>query len=217
MLSATRSADQRRRNTEAEAGFTVIEVTMVTAILLVVMAAFFGLLISLTKTEQRTNALVSNEQDARFVLGDLARDLRASNPMSTFPTVGEYRSKVQMTLGKAPDQTVVRWLYDTDPTSSTYRSLLRQTIDPTTGAVLSSTERLRNVRNAERSPPVPMFSYTSQSGVDLVAAGQAANVGNCTIQVHLEITADSNPGPEPFTVRSDVQLRNRLPGGVGCG
>lgn len=209
----TTTADRTR----SEEGFTVLEVTMVSAILLLVMAAFFGMLLSLTKTEQRTNALISNEQDARFVLTDLARDIRAANPMATFATTSDYQSKVQVRLGTAPSQTIVRWVYDTAPASATYRSLLRQTIDPVSGAVLTSTERLRNVRNAERTPPVPMFGYTSQTGIDLITAGQASDVGNCAIQVHITITADSNPGPEPFTVVSDVQLRNRLPGGVGCG
>lgn len=204
----------RRERGGDEAGFTILEVTMVSAILLLVMGAFFGLLLSLTKTEQRTDALVGNEQEARFVLTALARDLRAANPLNTFASATEYQSKVQMTLGAAPNQQVVRWVYDTVPTSPTYRSLLRQTLAPN-GSVTGSTVRLRNIRNAERS--VPMFRFTSQSGVDLVAAGQAANVGNCAIQVHVTITADSNPGPEPFTVLSDVQLRNRLPGGVGCG
>ncbi|CAA9253198.1 MAG: hypothetical protein AVDCRST_MAG20-2307 [uncultured Acidimicrobiales bacterium] len=205
----------RERGRE-EAGFTILEVTMVSAILLLVMGTFFGLLLSLTKTEQRTDALVGNEQDARFVLTALARDLRAANPLNTFATATEYQSKVQMTLGAVPNQQVVRWVYDTAPASPTYRSLLRQTV-AANGTVSGSTVRLRNIRNAERSPPVPLFRFTSQSGVDLVAAGQAANVGNCAIQVHVTITADSNPGPEPFTVVSDVQLRNRLPGGVGCG
>lgn len=205
-----------RERTRDEAGFTILEVTMVSAILLLVMGAFFGLLLSLTKTEQRTNALVGNEQDARFVLTALARDLRAANPLSTFSTTTEYESKVQMTLGTAPDQEVVRWVYDTAPASPTHRSLLRQTLADD-GTVESSVVRLRNIRNAERSPPVPMFGFTSQTGVDLIAAGQAANVGNCAIQVGVTITADSNPGPEPFTVLSDIQLRNRLPGGVGCG
>ncbi len=205
-----------RERARDESGFTILEVTMVSAILLLVMGAFFGLLLSLTKTEQRTGALVGNEQEARFVLTALARDLRAANPLSTFSTATEYRSKVQMTLGAAPGQQVVRWVYDTAPASPTYRSLLRQTL-AADGTVTSSTVRLRNIRNADRSPPVPMFGFASQSGADLIAAGQAANVGNCAIQVHVTITADSNPGPEPFTVLSDIQLRNRLPGGVGCG
>lgn len=200
-----------------EEGFTIVEVTIVSAILLLIMAAFFGTLISLTKTEQRTSALVSNEQDARFVLNDLARDIRAANPMTTFSTTAAYQSQVEVRLGIGANQQVVRWVYDTNPASATFRSLLRQTVDPTTGAVLTSTERLRNVRNAERTPSVPMFGYKSQTGIDLIAAGIPADVGNCAIQVHIVITADSNPGPEPFTVVSDVQLRNRLPGGVGCG
>ena len=194
---------------------------MVSAILLIVMAACFTTLLMLTKTEQRTNALVSNEQDARLVLTDLARDIRAANPMQPLPGIGNaaistYQSQLQLAAGTSESYTVVRWVYDSTPGSPTYRSLSRQVIDPLNPSIpLTSTVRLSNIRNAERG--VPMFGFTSQSGVDLLTAGQAGNVASCAIQVHIVITADSNPGPEPFTVNSDVQLRNRLPGGVGCG
>ena len=203
-----------------EAGFTIIEVTAVTAILLIVMAACFSTLLMLMKTERRTNALVSTEQEARQALTDLARDIRAANPMMPLPGVGNaaiatYESQLQVASATSGTTTLVRWVYDKAPASATYRSLLRQTINPANGQVLTSIVRLRNVRNAERG--IAMFGFTSQAGVDLLAAGQAANIASCTLQVHVVISADSNPGPQPFTVNSDVQLRNRLPGGVGCG
>jgi hypothetical protein len=31
------------------------------------------------------------------------------------------------------------------------------------------------------------------------------------------LSSDSNPGPLPFTETQDVEVRNRLPGNVGCG
>ena len=211
----------RRHLRDDQSGFTIIEVTAVTGILLIVMAACFSTLVMLTRTERRTNALVSNEQEARQALTDLARDIRAANPLMPLPGVADgaistYQSQLQV-ASSTGTTTLVRWVYDRATGSPTYRSLLRQTINPGNGAVLTSVVRLSNLRNAERTPAVPMFSYTSQSGLDLVAAGQAANVASCTLQVHIVITADSNPGPEPFTVNSDVQLRNRLPGGMGCG
>jgi prepilin-type N-terminal cleavage/methylation domain-containing protein len=211
---------QRRK--DEEGGFTLVEVTMVSAILLIIMASCFAMLMSLVKTEHRTSALVGNEQEARFVLTEMARDIRAANPMRPLPgvsnaSIAAYETQLQLAVGPPASQTLVRWVYDTAVGSPTYGSLLRKTIDPVNGAELSSVVRLTNVRNAERTPPVSMFSFRSQSGVDLIAAGQAADVAACAIQVHIVITANSNPGPEPFTVNSDAQLRNRLPGGVGCG
>ena len=38
-----------------------------------------------------------------------------------------------------------------------------------------------------------------------------------SIRVSIEISSDSNPGPLPFTQTQDVEIRNRLPGNVGCG
>ena len=66
---------------------------------------------------------------------------------------------------------------------------------------------------------IPVFSYYDSHGNDLVAANPStpANVANCAIRVHMSISSDSAPGPQPFTENLDVELRNRLPGGtIGC-
>jgi len=201
-------------------GMTVMELVIATALLLMVTTMIFSFMISVQNTDRRAQAVVSNEQDARFVLTEIARDIRASNPMETFGQVDRYRNQLQLTLGEDATMKRVRWVYDTDATSPTYKQLRREVLDNTTGAVVSSSTRLTRVQNIVRSPVVNLFTYYSQTGVDLVAAGNtpahAADVGNCSIRVAVTITADSNPGPEPFTVTQDVEVRNRLPGGIGC-
>ena len=75
---------------------------------------------------------------------------------------------------------------------------------------------LTRVRNHEIGKPI--FTYHDAENQDMVADGDYTNsdIANCAIRVHIELTADSNPGPIPFTETQDVELRNRLPGGTGC-
>jgi type II secretory pathway component PulJ len=209
-------SDLRRRARRDDEGMTVVELVIATALMLLVTTLIFSFMISVQNTDRRAQAVVSNEQDARFVLTEIARDIRASNPVETFETVAPYRNQIQLYLGEGATQKRVRWVYDTNSASATYKQIRREVLDNTTGAVLSSSTRLKRVQNIVRNPVVDLFQYYSQTGVDLVAAGDPHNVGNCSIRVKITITADSNPGPEPFTVTQDVEVRNRLPGGIGC-
>lgn len=201
---------------DPEDGFTVMEVTIASALLLVVTTIMFSVLISLTNSSQRTHALVNNEQKVRFVLLQMARDIRASNPLETFPAKSTYDNKIQLKLGpNTGPQTTVVWTYVTDPTSANYQTLSRTVTTSagvTTGGIV-----LNRVRNVQTGSPV--FQYFSQSGLDLVTTSTttAADVGNCAIRVKLTIRSDSDPGPQPFVETLDSEIRNRLPGGVGCG
>src|SRR5688572_2492922 len=111
---------------EHEDGFTVMEVTIASALLLVVTSILFSVMISLTNTSRRTHALVNNEQKVRFVLTQMARDIRASNPLETFPSKNMYPNKIQLKLGpKAGPQTTIVWTYVTDASSANYQTLSR--------------------------------------------------------------------------------------------
>lgn len=208
---------------ETERGMTVVEVTIVMAILALVTAMIFGLLVSLTNNERRTQALVANEQEVRFVIGEILRDLRAADPFNTYayPNKATYESHARLEL-KDPSTgttTHVRWIYETDPASASYLTLSRQIMssNAASATVQSSTVKLRRVRNVQRSPSIPLFQYFSQSGKDLIVGPYSSeDVGDCAIRVKVTISADSNPGPEPFTETADAHLRNRFPGGLGC-
>lgn len=209
---------RRHRARRSQAGMTVIELSIASALLLVVATTLFGVLTSLTNNDATTQNRIKNEQNVRFVFNDISRDLRASNPMDTFTTKSTYSNQVQMELGATSPKQVVRWKYDTTPGSPTYESLLRQVMSDSTAAatVVSSTVRLTHVRNVESGQPV--FSYFGQHQADLMAGSfTAADVGNCSTRVRVLISADSFLGPKPFVGDSGVGLRNRTPGGVTCG
>jgi type II secretory pathway pseudopilin PulG len=212
---------RRRRARTDEGGFTIVEVMVATSILLLVLALVFGSLVSLTRNENRSQALVSNEQNVRFELDQLAREIRAANPLVPLlnaASAADYDNQIEMVLGPTGGtQQVVRWTYDT----STLR-MVRQVMSGTssTATVVSQSFYLARVRNVESGTPV--FTYYGQQNEDLVAQtlandGNLHDAANCAIRVHIEISSDSNPGPLPFSQTQDVEIRNRLPGNVGCG
>lgn len=204
---------------DAEAGFTLIELVMAMMILMIVLALFFNMLVSLTNSEHRAQALVSNEQAVRFELTQLAREIRAANPLVVLPTTDQYSNQISLILGPTGGtQEVVRWTYDTNPSSPTYLQLARELMSDSSysATVVARSWFLTQVRNFELGKPI--FTYHDAEGQDMVANGEYTNsdIANCSIRVHIELSADSNPGPIPFTATQDVELRNRLPGGTGC-
>jgi prepilin-type N-terminal cleavage/methylation domain-containing protein len=220
VLSARRGAN-RTRAARDEQGFTIIEVMVSTAILLIVLAMVFQTLVNLTNSENRSQRLVSNEQNVRFELDQLAREIRAANPLVPLlnaVSASDYGNQIEMVLGPTGgSQSVVRWTYDT-----TSKEMIRQVMsDTSSGAtVVSQSFFLTRVRNIETGTPV--FTYYGQHNEDLVAqslanGGNTHDAANCAVRVHIVLTSDSNPGPVPFTETQDVEVRNRLPGNVGCG
>jgi prepilin-type N-terminal cleavage/methylation domain-containing protein len=210
-----------RRARQGDDGFTIIEVMMATSILLIVLAMFFNTLVSLTNSENRAQKLVSNEQNVRFELDQLAREIRAANPLVPLlnaATAAAYQNQIEVVLGPTGGtQTVVRWTYNT-ATELVARELMSDT--SSTATVLSQSFFLTRVRNTETSAPV--FTYYGQHDEDLVAqtlanGGNLHDPANCAVRVHILLVSDSNPGPAPFSETQDVEVRNRLPGNVGCG
>jgi prepilin-type N-terminal cleavage/methylation domain-containing protein len=222
LVLIARSRLGSRSNGQDERGFTIIEVTIATSIMLVVLAMFFATLTSLTQSEDRSQRLVSNEQNVRFEFDQMAREVRAANPLVPLPnasTAAAYQNQIEIVLGPTGGtQQVVRWFYD-----STNERLVRQVLSDvsSTATVVSQSFFLTHVRNVETSTPV--FAYYGQQNQDLVALAlangstQYDDPASCAIRIHMVLTSDSNPGPVPFTETQDVELRNRLPGNWGCG
>jgi type II secretory pathway component PulJ len=194
----------RRRS---EAGFTVVEVTIASALLLAVLTIVSGVLVSLTNSENRSQALVNNQEAVRVGLLRMARDLRSAASLNPLSAATGYPYEVQI---NALDGSLYRWRLDTT-TSSVKREKYVSGAWQTAGAALI------NVTNQTTGVPVFRY-YRAASNLELdPATSTASDIANCAIRVHVTITAASNPGPKPFTSEYDVHLRNRLPAGIpGC-
>ena len=195
-----------------QAGFTVVETAMASAVLLLMMTTLLQILDSQTRAERRVRAAVDNQEDIRFAMVSMARDIRASDPLLPLSSTALYASQLELQL-KSTDGAhlaYIRWVFD--PTTSTLR---RDVLGAAGGTATSTTYTLTRVRNADVGES--LFRYYNSWGAELTpTTATSSDFANCTIRVHITLYADSTPGPEPFSSESDAELRNRLPGGVGC-
>ena len=206
-LPVTAILRRLRSDQRDTAGFTVVELMVASAILIVVLATVSGVLINLTNSENRSQALVNNQEVVRLGLVRMARDLRSAATLNVLSDVTQYPYEVDLT---SLDGTVLRWRLD----SATNR-IKREKY--ASGSWTAAGPDLTNVTNGTSGVPVFRY-YRASSNIEIdPATSTASDVANCAIRIHLTIAAASNPGPLPFTSEYDVELRNRLPAGIpGC-
>jgi hypothetical protein len=203
------SPDDRGRD---EAGMTVAEMMVVVLILGIVVATLFSVLQSVMANERVQQAKVNNQERVRFVLGQLTRDLRSANPLLSPATTAAGATGVEMAMGASTGtQTYVRWTLS--------GTTLTRVVSATAGGTATTSKvMLTNVRNASRG--ITLFRYYRSSTVEMALTGASAvaagDIGNCTIRVRVAVASDSDPGPAPFLEETDAEIRNRLPGGLGC-
>src|SRR5207253_6908223 len=83
-------------------GYTAIEMMVVVAIMSVVLGALLGVLDNLTKSQVRTESLVTNQESVRLGLDRIERELRAANPLDGFSATATYSNQVQVELVPNP-------------------------------------------------------------------------------------------------------------------
>lgn len=185
---------------------------MASALLLLALSTLLHLLEVQSRAERRIRASVNNQEDVRFALLAIARDVRAADPLLPLPSTADYANRIELQL-KAVDGSsrgYVRWAFD-----ASSKTLTRSTLSGPGGSVTGTSYRIGRVRNADVGRP--LFRYYTSSGGELSpAVSTTGDFANCTIRVHIALWADATPGPAPFSSESDAELRNRLPGGIGC-
>jgi type II secretory pathway pseudopilin PulG len=202
----------RERGEADERGMTVTELMVVVLMLGFVLATLFGVLSSVSANERLQQAKVNNQERVRLVLGQLTRDLRSSNPMVAPTTVADGATSVEMAIGplSGPQTYVHWWLSGT--------TLTRSEAATAGGTPTASKVMLTNVRNTARGVTLLRYFRSSVAEMALTGIGAvtAGDIVNCSIRVKVAVSSDSDPGPAPFLEETDAEIRNRLPGGLGC-
>ncbi|GAC1410175.1 MAG: hypothetical protein NVSMB57_03660 [Actinomycetota bacterium] len=203
------------REARAEEGFTIVELTLASALMLIIVAAFLQTAISLANSDARAQAVANNAEDVRVVLNDLARDLRAANPLAPADSSGARTAPtanlLRVALGAAGSaQTYLEWKYD-----SAAKTLTRSVLTSPTRSPPSSVFRLSGL--AFPAGVVPFHYYCSTAGeIDPTTTTAPNDIANLSTRVRVTIVAAPRPGPAPFTAQQDVELRNQPYGGTRC-
>lgn len=194
----------------AHDGFTVIELAITLLVSSVISVALAALLANQTRVERRASSLVANEEELRQAMLAIERDLRSAEPLVALGDSAD--NDLRLDLSIYPDITstvaeTLTWRVDT-----VTRELLRELWG--VGGSVTTTYRLRGVANTDADP---LFRYFKANGLAFVpGVDPPADIAACTVRVRLNLTAAPNDGPAPTRLVSDVQLRNRQPGGAGC-
>ncbi|MDQ3107359.1 MAG: hypothetical protein M3Q68_06085 [Actinomycetota bacterium] len=192
-----------------ESGFTVVELAIVMLISATVMGSLIGILDSQSRAERRINALASNQEQVRLALVQVQQDLRSAEPLVELDDISKYPTQMNIMHRDFDDDDVTyfRWRLNT-----VANELVRETL-ATDGSVAATTFRLAGVTSNT------VFRYFKTNGAELQpdpTQHTSRDIADCTVRVRILIDAAPEKGPQPLDNWSDVQLRNRLPGGVGC-
>lgn len=187
-------------------GFTLMETVVTASVMLIVLAIFLNMFDLLNTTEVKIINQSENQEVVRLTIDQLQRDIDSANPLDAAPSPGNPTDDIEVKVGPpSGTQTTVQWIYN--PTAAT--------LSRTAGGQASTF--LTNVTSFS-------FSYYNDQGQQFAPQSNGtwdtatlADVQNCTIRVHVSITAAPRNPATPFAEDTDMQLRNRLPGGIlGC-
>ncbi|HUR48437.1 MAG TPA: prepilin-type N-terminal cleavage/methylation domain-containing protein [Acidimicrobiales bacterium] len=215
-----------------DAGFTVLELLIVMALLSVVMSLAIAGLFSINDATRSTEERSFADTKLRDVIEAMARDIRASNPIDvqtdpqpcTAPPcpeapVSTYDSQISFEIfctpvgGTCSTRHLRQIVYRVNGNrlevakgGGAYVAL----VAPSTTSVLPVEQRQFAIVNG---PSEPVFTYLRADGTVIATSGAAAEAAtrfrDCTraVRIHLRmITAPGNPNPADLT--TTVTLRN---------
>ena len=202
------------RRGEQEHGFTVVELAITMGIAMSVMASILGILVSQSNAEKRVSSFADNQEILRQAIVLMQRDIRSAEPLEPLPNDAQGKSTryaVEIRLNVYEDITQpavpIRWIVDTAT-----RELRRELADGTNDV----TYRVTGVVNSY-ALGAHLFEFFKAEGTQFqVGVDPAADIAHCTVRIRINLRAAPNAGPSPVLLTTDAQLRNRLPGGIGC-
>jgi type II secretory pathway pseudopilin PulG len=190
----------------------LVEVTVVSAIFTIVLAALFGMVVSLSNSDVRAQQLANNVDEVRNAAQAVSRDVRGANPLMATDSVTSHSlsaNEVIAAVGaSATTQSIVAWRYD-----STAKTLSR-----CTRAANGTTVTCKTVlTNVNRNSTTAVFRYYCTSGAELSPLGATGptDVAKAGVRVRIALQAAPATGPNALPIEADAEIRNR-PGDTGC-
>jgi prepilin-type N-terminal cleavage/methylation domain-containing protein len=204
-------------------GFTLLEVSIATLILGIMIAIAAGALISLQNATNRNNAMVNIEQDASTTLAQMARDIRSAHSITFLSSTTNAADAVVVYVNQPSGGTIpIEWVYQ-PPTAPAVVGTLSRIVLTQSLAVTATRVVLTDVANGAN----PVFSYFNLNGGPAMSTtGSTANqtLENCTTAIGVTLTISPSPvrAVSNFTESDQVAITDQqqilsAPGNQQCG
>lgn len=197
---------------------TVIELTVVLLLMSVVLGIAGTTLFSLSQTANRNDTLVTDEQEASTVLGQVSRDIRSAHQV-TFVGFASPAAAQEIELQmNNPAGTWVEWIYT--PTAASVNgfnqpshTLARYSSSSATGSFRLSNPNITTPVNVVNGTTTPIFRYFQGNGAELITANVgASSLQTCTTRVLVTLDVNtSNPvtAVATFQIGDDVAITDQ--------
>lgn len=204
-----------------EAGFTVLELLIVMALLGVVLSLVGAGMVNLTRTTRSTQERSFADSALRQALETIARDMRAANPIDIHTPVSDYNRRVAFKIycstpgsggcGSNNLRQVVYRVQDNQLQVSRGGGPFVAMLAPRSGSGLPVPSRQFAVVNAASQP---VFTYLKDDGTALQTGGvdpdPPERFRDCTksVRIHLRMITESGNTDAPADLTTTITLRN---------
>ena len=198
-----RRYSRRSDRGRGDRGTTLLEISLVSALLLVVISALLGVFDGFTRAERGIERRLDADSALRAAMGELTRDLRAADPVTPGPTSGTMATSLELSLpaldGGAPVPLRIRVNEDVD-------MLVREVLDRVGGTPTSTRQLLDAVELADGEP---VFRYFDSSGTELAPGTVAADrIAACTARIEVSLAQRVGATGATRHRQASVTLRN---------
>ena len=204
---------------EDEAGFNVLELLIVMALLGVVMSLVGAGFINMTQATRSTEERSRADTELRNAVEALARDIRAANPIDVQTPVSLYDTQISFEIycatpgGTCTADNLRQKVYRVISNRlevSVGGGAFRQLLGPSLTSELPITSRQFAIVN---SAAEPVFTYLKADGSPIATGGSdpapPQRFRDCTRAVRIHLKMISEPGnPRPVDLTTTVTLRN---------
>jgi prepilin-type N-terminal cleavage/methylation domain-containing protein len=204
--------DPERDELSDEAGMTLVEMMVASAISLILLSLMTTMVTVFGKAEVSTVNSANAAANVRLALLQLQHDIQSANPLGTFATVAAYNDKLKLTI--QPSNTLITWRYTPTAVTIGPYNYAAMTLTRQIGA----TQPVPELTGVSNGIVLPVFTYYDHCAVNQVTQFGAtpASISSATTVVQVTLSV-ANLNSAPYGTTTRVNIMNLPPGASRCG
>jgi type II secretory pathway pseudopilin PulG len=206
MIVTCALARGRGRGRGEDRATTIVEMVVAMSLFALVSVSLFASITAFTANDHKVEQVTTMRGDLRRALDVVSRDIRSSTTLTALASSVTFSTQVDLVLLAADGVTLqpVRWRLAGGV-------LRREPLGSPGGTATSSRAVVSGLANTA------LLRYFDSSGVELVPGVTASSViANCAVRLRVDLVARPAANRAATTATTDIALRNRTPGALGC-